>query len=167
MAIKHAFTSAKEDGADATLVRPSDWNAEHTGIKIVRKTADETVNNSAVLQNDDHLFFSVGANEVWILYGTLRASVLAANDIKIAFTMPTGGEAVYYSLSSGGIWVVSPNAHETLIPGDRTDMTLYLGGIVYNGATAGNIQMQWAQVTASVADTILKINSTLIAFRVV
>ena len=29
MSIKHAFTSAKDDGADTTLVRPSNWNAEH------------------------------------------------------------------------------------------------------------------------------------------
>lgn len=28
--VKHSFTSAKSDGADATLVRPSDWNAAHT-----------------------------------------------------------------------------------------------------------------------------------------
>ena len=28
--IKHAFTSAKGDGTDATLVRPSNWNAAHT-----------------------------------------------------------------------------------------------------------------------------------------
>ena len=28
--IKHAFTSAKGDGGDATLVRPSNWNAVHT-----------------------------------------------------------------------------------------------------------------------------------------
>lgn len=27
--IVHAFTSAKSDGADTTLVRPSNWNAEH------------------------------------------------------------------------------------------------------------------------------------------
>lgn len=27
--IKHAFTSAKTDGVDATLVQPSNWNAEH------------------------------------------------------------------------------------------------------------------------------------------
>lgn len=27
--IKHAFASAKSDGADATLVQPSNWNAEH------------------------------------------------------------------------------------------------------------------------------------------
>jgi hypothetical protein len=28
--IKHAFTSGKSDGADATLVQPSNWNAEHS-----------------------------------------------------------------------------------------------------------------------------------------
>lgn len=27
--VKHAFVSAKADGADATLVRPLNWNAEH------------------------------------------------------------------------------------------------------------------------------------------
>lgn len=30
MGIKHSFTSGKSDGADATLVRPSNWNANHT-----------------------------------------------------------------------------------------------------------------------------------------
>lgn len=30
MAIKHTFVSAKADGADTSLVRPSDWNADHT-----------------------------------------------------------------------------------------------------------------------------------------
>lgn len=29
MAIKHAFASGKSDGGDATLVRPSNWNADH------------------------------------------------------------------------------------------------------------------------------------------
>jgi len=29
ISLKHAFTSAKGDPADATLVRPSNWNAEH------------------------------------------------------------------------------------------------------------------------------------------
>lgn len=26
----HAFTSAKADGGDATVIKPSDWNADHT-----------------------------------------------------------------------------------------------------------------------------------------
>lgn len=32
MPITHSFISEKEDGADETLVRPSDWNAEHVGV---------------------------------------------------------------------------------------------------------------------------------------
>jgi hypothetical protein len=35
-------------------------------VQIIRKTADETVNNSAVLQNDDELLFPIGANEVLV-----------------------------------------------------------------------------------------------------
>lgn len=30
VSLKHAFTSAKADGTDSTLVQPSNWNAEHT-----------------------------------------------------------------------------------------------------------------------------------------
>lgn len=30
ISLKHAFTSAKVDGGDTTVVRPSNWNAEHT-----------------------------------------------------------------------------------------------------------------------------------------
>jgi len=32
MPIKHPFTNPKADGADATVTRPSDWNADHTGF---------------------------------------------------------------------------------------------------------------------------------------
>ena len=28
--VKHPFTSAKSDGGDATRIRPSNWNADHT-----------------------------------------------------------------------------------------------------------------------------------------
>ena len=31
MSITHSFISGKSDGGDATLVRPSDWNADHVG----------------------------------------------------------------------------------------------------------------------------------------
>lgn len=30
MAVKHAFVSGVSDGADTSLVRPSNWNADHT-----------------------------------------------------------------------------------------------------------------------------------------
>lgn len=36
MAVKHSFASAKSDGGDATLVKPSDWNASHTIDTVTR-----------------------------------------------------------------------------------------------------------------------------------
>jgi hypothetical protein len=46
ISLKHAFTSAKADGPDATRVQPSNWNAEHTitmatGNVIGRTTAGD------------------------------------------------------------------------------------------------------------------------------
>jgi hypothetical protein len=45
MSTTHAKVSAKADGADATLVLPSDWNADHVGITDTQSqpTTDQTV----------------------------------------------------------------------------------------------------------------------------
>lgn len=40
MPVKHPFVSAKADGGDATLVRPSNWNADHTGAFSVVNVRD-------------------------------------------------------------------------------------------------------------------------------
>lgn len=50
MAIKHAFTSGKTDGGDATLVQPSNWNANHTidsevTFPVVANPATPSANN--------------------------------------------------------------------------------------------------------------------------
>ena len=45
MPIKHAFTSAKSDGGDATIVRPSDWNAEHTFWEQVIDESGSSLSN--------------------------------------------------------------------------------------------------------------------------
>ena len=42
MAIKHAFTSSKADGADTTLVRPANWNADHIGRGSMANMPDGT-----------------------------------------------------------------------------------------------------------------------------
>lgn len=39
MGIKHAFTSGKSDGGDTSVVRPSDWNADH----VINDTGQFTV----------------------------------------------------------------------------------------------------------------------------
>jgi hypothetical protein len=39
VSVTHAFVSAKSDGSDTTLVKPSDWNAAHTvtGVDLIGK----------------------------------------------------------------------------------------------------------------------------------
>lgn len=52
MALNHPFVSAIADGADTTLVRPSDWNAGHTGnlsnFIAINESPAGTINGSNV-----------------------------------------------------------------------------------------------------------------------
>jgi microcystin-dependent protein len=47
MPVKHPFTSSKADGADATLVRPSNWNADHAITNTVAPTTSDFGNVAA------------------------------------------------------------------------------------------------------------------------
>lgn len=49
MPITHDFVSAKEDGADATLVRPSDWNADHIGTALEVQEDDVKVADADIV----------------------------------------------------------------------------------------------------------------------
>lgn len=147
------------------------------GPTIVRKTADEIVNNSAVLQNDDHLFFAVAANEVWAvqLVVHLLQGASATAYFKYAFTVPNGASIAY-----GGYYNPASIVNQALIGrGTATagvaipDYDVPAGAvkiipiwvIIANGATAGNVQFQWAQATAVAIPTTVKTNSCLIAHK--
>lgn len=58
MPIKHTFTSPKNDGSDATLVRPSDWNADHSGTAKVKIRK----NSGANVGERERLNFIEGSN---------------------------------------------------------------------------------------------------------
>jgi hypothetical protein len=56
--IKHSFTNPKADGADATIVRPSDWNASHTIYGEVDTVADlvaDTAHTYSIVSAGDYL----------------------------------------------------------------------------------------------------------------
>lgn len=69
MGVKHAFQSAKADGADTSLVRPSNWNAEHTidsfalpsDISPAQLTADQNDWNPTDLATASVVRFSTNA----------------------------------------------------------------------------------------------------------
>lgn len=51
MTITHTFESPKADGADATVVQPSDWNATHTIAAgyFMPRVATVTLNNAQII----------------------------------------------------------------------------------------------------------------------
>lgn len=157
------------DGVDIS-VHAIDYGL-HT--KIVRKTADETVNNSETLQNDDELLMAMGANEVWrvelhlIIYGTTVANY------KMAWTVPSGAEfywgRIYRTTGAADVVGMTHIAAETVTmrgEGAYSRMITVAHGIYVGAATAGNLQLQWAQNTAEVSDSKVKANSCIIATKI-
>jgi len=76
MTIRHSKVSAVPDGANADLVRPSDWNDDHViadGYTFLRK-AKVTLNNDDILGLPTTPFVVVpapGANKTIVFFGAL------------------------------------------------------------------------------------------------
>ncbi len=138
--------------------------------RTVRKTADEIVNNSNVLQNDNELLFPVGVNECWEFVLQLIWDTSAVADIKYAFVVPAGGiiRGMY-------AWVVGGSGGEpvdlALTPFTQNGSgvgTAYVSrcyGWYIGGANAGNVQLQWAQNTAEASNTKVLTNSLIVAHK--
>lgn len=134
---------------------------------IVSKPANEIVNNSTVLQNDDHLFFAVGALERWeVLLALEVRSTTATPDVKYAWSVPSGAIKKFLTWSETA---PSPNIDGTataVLAADNAERWTMIRYLVVSGATAGNVQLQWAQNTATAEDTRVVDGSFLIAHRV-
>jgi len=53
--IDHKFVSAKADGGDATLVRPSNWNDHHVELRTLSADATLPANSSSSVVGDYEL----------------------------------------------------------------------------------------------------------------
>lgn len=141
---------------------------------IVRKTAIESVTSSSVLQDDDVLFFPIGANEIWVATIAAPFDMAAAGGVRAAITTPaaftnffaaaswiggtSAGTAYGRSVTSGG------NVMNTATTG--TAGMLYITISVANGANAGNVTLQWAQQVSNATATRCLSGAVLQAQRV-
>ena len=130
--------------------------------KIIRKTADEIVSNSAVLQNDDELLLPLGANESWAFLIVIRLNSTAVADFSFKLTAPAGAVGEYI-ITAEGVADSNPVGNVYGIVADGSNQILALRGVVVNGSTAGNLQLQWSQNTAEASDTKVLANSYIIA----
>lgn len=107
MAIKHAFTSAKADGGDTTLVQPSNWNANHT-IDAATITYAQIQNVSATDKLLGRSTAGAGSIEEIALTAAGRALIddadAAAQRTTLGLgTMATAASTDYLLLTGGAI----------------------------------------------------------------
>jgi hypothetical protein len=142
------------------------WKPLGREQKLVRKTADETVSNSTILQDDNDLFFAIGANEIWSvnLVVVLTSSTVA--DFRGAITAPSGATGQWGRAGSNNYTALDGSAYDFHSGQGATRVMVILDALVVNGVTAGNVRFQWAQDVAEVSDTKVLTNSYLVAYRV-
>lgn len=132
--------------------------ASLTAGTVLRKTSDETVNNSTTLQNDDDFSFSVGGNEVWYVEIHAGVQILAASDFKFTFTLPSGATmSVQAMVADAGTNIrgadgTTPGSAIIFISATNPTM-LHIWAQFTISSTAGTAQFQWAQNSAVAEDT--------------
>lgn len=170
---------------DATTNPPGEWLMGSLagpvvgaigGFTYAQKSADESVTNSAVLQNDDHLFLDLGKNESFEMNSELDASCTNNSvDIDIAYTLPVGAtlQILEWGISNAGgnaidgcdIVSLGATKYKLNIIGG-TETLIRLRGIIKTGANAGTVQLQWCQDKASNNSVIMAKGSYMKVVRV-
>jgi hypothetical protein len=147
----------------------------------VVKNGTQTVTSSTTLVNDSDLFFPLEANAQyeWELF--MRFSGLQAAGIKLAWTAPAGTSFNRTCGGPGSTNAVQTNANTTEMrwsshsittavdytnPRNSTGLHTWLteSSIFTAGATAGNLQLQWAQNTSNATGTVVQ-GSSYIRYR--
>jgi len=136
-------------------------------IQFAFKTADETLNNSAILQIDNHLVVPVEINTSYGFMAMVIINSGATPDYKYTFAFPAGttgarsSASLHPLLGSATISI----AATSVVPGAGADEMIGLTGFFQTAGTAGNFNFSWAQNTADPSDTITKIGSWMVVFK--
>lgn len=132
ISLKHAFTSAVADGGDASVVRPSNWNAEHTLTQATARILGRLTAGTGA--TEELTFAQVLAN----LTGTGAADNAAAGNIgeysesevlvgsAVSLTTATPANVTSLSLTAGD-WDVWATVAFSL--NAATTLSLIAGGI--------------------------------------
>jgi hypothetical protein len=140
-----------------------------------RKTADQSIANSNTLTNDTDLFFSIGANEEWLVTyfvsGTFSGT---SGGIQFAATVPSGATLEFSGSSNNGS--TASIGGRTTTSGTTLNAWTFGGGPTFhidtlrlwvlNGANAGTVQLQWAQAASFATPTVLTKGGFLVAYRI-
>ena len=122
------------------------------------KTATETLNTNAVLQDDDDLVLAMAANKRYSFQAVIFYNSAATPDFKFGFSYPALATARYilFGQAAGGSGLASFWRDETLggsLEGTGAAAVALMVGTWATGNTAGNLRFRWAQNTSNGANT--------------
>ena len=131
------------------------------GATYIIKTADEVVNNSTTMQNDDHFSFTCPANKKCILsaqYFITNGQTAEFKAIVTASGATTvrgfGHGAIHdasYTFNQDGIGTAIRTQESSGATGEHGGMSIF--GYVDPGASDRTVVIQWAQLTATAKNT--------------
>lgn len=152
---------------------------------VVAKTANETVNGSQTLQNDDELLFAMAASTTYRV--ELVLSLTAANTTakwKFGWTAPASATMAWGAMGTGiagsgqidGSWngtasgSTGPAAILTVsdslaIGSAGVTNGLVIWAIVYNSTNAGNLQFQWCQNVSNASNNVVNAGSHMMVTK--
>lgn len=142
------------------------WTLRRGQSAWVEMSSDQTVNNTSTLVNITSLVLPVVANATYAFEANLFFTSGSTPDIKFAVVTPAGATTQWWSLDAfNTTWVRYASGGAVAIGTAGTEEAAELRGSVLTGATAGNIQLQFAQNGANASNTIVRAHSSLTATR--
>jgi|GEM_PF-2372302 len=126
----------------------------------VRKSTNESVSSSTVLQEDDQLSLQVQAGKTYIVDGLIIASSTSGTpDFKMAFISPASSDMMLGYLSSegkgtdGGFLRSSGNIANINLTANKTTQIVVHGTILVG--SSGALKLQWAQDSSNAGAVIV------------
>lgn len=140
-------------------------------IQIARKTANESVTSSTAVQADDHLdgVLTLAANQIYKVDAIFLASdTVSGAGIKFNFGLPSGAnmETILYKPLVTSDVAFHQYTGQSATVGFNLEVTLTnvlkWTGIIQMGATAGSLNVYWAQNVSDPTATVLEKDSHII-----
>lgn len=138
-------------------VRASDLDAI---VRIVRKSASESITNSTTLQDDDDLQISVEASVIYTFRSVIFYDASTTGDLKFQWVAPSGA-ALAFSAMIPALAITAAAGNTTNFgsfnltdvlgvgaAGVGTQLAIAMNGVLVMSTTAGTFKLQWAQNTA-------------------
>lgn len=154
-----------------TIAGVKTFNSQPIGAaQFARATADLTKNSSTVADPVTGLAFTIAASESWAFQFHIKGVSSTAADFQFTLTGPASPTALWYGVqgSQETPTQAATTAYglQVAAGGSGTEDHLFLSGLVRNGANAGTVQLNAAQLTSDASNTVIRAESYVIAHRV-